>query len=81
MKQATNIKEILNLKKMLPYGSYKKISLVTGYTDVYVGNVLCGRQEINDKNITIIEEAQKIASASQKSFNKRMDKLNSFLSK
>jgi hypothetical protein len=80
MTKTNNNKEISALKKMLKYGDYQKIAEETGYTEVYIGNVLCSRQEITDKNFAIIESAQKIVKARKAVSDKRANKLNAFLS-
>lgn len=72
--------DLAKLKDLLPRGGQKKIAEKTGYTRVYVCNILNGTEPITEKNISIIEVAQKLIESSQKEIANKMLKLNKFLS-
>lgn len=79
-KQELTKDQLDELKNMLPRGAQNDIAEATGYNRVYVGQVLNGIHELNSKNISIIEAAQKIAEKEVSKINSSINKLNKFLS-
>lgn len=72
--------DLAKLKDLLPHGAQSEIAATTNYSRVYVCNVLNGTEAITEKNIIIIEAAQKLIEASQKEIAQKLSKLNKFLS-
>lgn len=80
MKKANIVSDLQKLKALLPRGSNKDIAASTGYDEVYVSNILSGKQELNTTNIIVVEAAQKIAEEAQTLLKSKMKSLNKFLS-
>jgi enhancing lycopene biosynthesis protein 2 len=80
-KSNVNPEDVIALRALLPYGAVREIAYKTDLSEVYVGEILGGRQKITRTNKIVIDEAIKIVTATENMMANTNVKLNRFLSK